>query len=321
MNRLHPVWPPGLTVVAVWAALSFRPAAAAEPQPAAAWLAKRGAAVVTRRDFEDFLLAEVKPEHRPGFMASDKRVSDVMEGLLMSRQVEIDAEAAGIEQQPEVQAKLRRARQRILVQAWIEQYGYDHASGDYQQLARERYLANPAAFDLPESVDVSHVLISTSERDEAAARKLAEEIAGRIRSGDLTFDNAVQQYSEDPSAARNLGRFPEVLRGMMVAPFEEAAFALTEPGEMTGPVQSPYGYHLIRLNGKTAAGRRAFEDVKASLLETVALEQRSAAREEYQRQLRNQPQDVNEEAMQALIDEHFPPEAREALQQAGKALD
>ncbi len=293
----------------------------ADPETADPWLAKRGAATVSRRDFEDFLLAEVKPEHRPGFMASDRRVSEVMEGLLMNRQVEIEADAAGIERQPEVQAKLRRARQRVIVQAWLEQYGFDHARGDYEQLARERYLANPAAFDLPEAVDVSHILISTRERDDAAALELAGEIEGRIRSGDLSFAEAVRQYSEDPSAVSNLGRFPEVRRGMMVAPFEEAAFALPEPGAMTGPVQTQYGYHLIRLNGKTAAGRRTFDDVKASLIETVALERRAAARDEYERQLRNKPQEANEEAIQALIDKYFPPEAREALRQAGKNPD
>ena len=89
-------------------------------------------------------------------------------------------------------------------------------------------------------VKASHILVETEQN----AKDLLEE----IRSGKTSFDMAAREYSMCPSKrdGGNLGFFE---RGMMVKPFEDAAFAL-EIGEISEPVQTQFGWHLIQLIAK-----------------------------------------------------------------------
>lgn len=103
----------------------------------------------------------------------------------------------------------------------------------------------------PEMVTASHILLayqgaarSTATRSQEEARQLADELAGKIAADSISFEQAAIDYSDCPSGARggDLGSFG---RGSMVPAFEEAAFAL-EPGEVSGVVETEFGYHLIK---------------------------------------------------------------------------
>ena len=89
-------------------------------------------------------------------------------------------------------------------------------------------------------VKASHILVKTEDE---AKNLLAEIKAGKA------FGELAQEYSLCPSGANggDLGFFG---RGMMVKPFEEAAFALENVGEVSEPVQTQFGWHLIQLTGK-----------------------------------------------------------------------
>lgn len=89
------------------------------------------------------------------------------------------------------------------------------------------------------AVRASHIHLRASGED-AAVRQRAQEILNRIRSGEITFEQAAQQYSESTS---ELGWFGP---GAMVAPFEQAAFA-APVGQVVGPVHTEFGYHLIKV--------------------------------------------------------------------------
>ena len=73
-------------------------------------------------------------------------------------------------------------------------------------------------------------------------------------------------YSEDPSANSNKGKFTNVKRGDMVRTFEAKAFEMEE-GEISGPVRTQYGYHIIRLDAKIAPEQLGFDEVKWRLIE------------------------------------------------------
>ena len=89
-------------------------------------------------------------------------------------------------------------------------------------------------------VRASHILVKTEEE----AKKLAED----IKSGKISFEEAARQVSLCPSGHEggDLGFFK---RGVMVKPFEDAAFALKEVGEISAPVETQFGWHLIQLTG------------------------------------------------------------------------
>jgi len=102
----------------------------------------------------------------------------------------------------------------------------------------------------PGNIRASHILISykgasrsTATRSKEEARKLAEQILERIRAGE-SFEKLARTYSDCPSAEKggDLGFFK---RGRMVKAFEDAAFAL-KPGELSGIVETQFGYHIIK---------------------------------------------------------------------------
>lgn len=99
--------------------------------------------------------------------------------------------------------------------------------------------------------DASHILVSTEEE--------AQNILKEIKEG-LSFADAANKYSSCPSKERggNLGQFS---RGQMVPEFEAVAFAMN-PGEISEPVKTQFGYHLIELHSVTGDEDVVFEDVK-----------------------------------------------------------
>jgi len=126
-------------------------------------------------------------------------------------------------------------------------------------------------FTRPEQVTASHILIKcdgkATDEEKAAAREKIEGIRAKLLEAPDTFAEVAKEQSECPSAANggNLGPFE---RGVMVKPFEEAAFS-QEIGEIGEVVESPFGYHVILVTEKNEAGAMPFEDVKERIREEL----------------------------------------------------
>lgn len=138
------------------------------------------------------------------------------------------------------------------------------------------YEENPGFFEQPEQIAARHILISTegleTEEQIAEARGRAEEIRGELLEG-AEFTALAQEKSEGPSGPRggDLGTFG---RGQMVAPFEEAAFAL-EIGEISSVVQTQFGFHVIQVTDKIDSGAVPLADVTGQI-EQYLLQQKQA---------------------------------------------
>ncbi|MFN3337778.1 MAG: peptidylprolyl isomerase, partial [Thermomicrobium sp.] len=110
-------------------------------------------------------------------------------------------------------------------------------------------------------VHASHILIGFGSNKDSA-RAEAQKLLQRARAGE-DFAQLARQYSQDRGTAErggDLGWFP---RGRMVKPFEEAAFA-AQPGSIVGPVESPFGFHLIAVHGRTNE-RIAYSEIELSV--------------------------------------------------------
>jgi len=81
-------------------------------------------------------------------------------------------------------------------------------------------------------------------RTKSEARTLAERLLTRIKQGD-SFDELIRKYSDEPGAAARAGKLRPFKRGQLVRPFEDAAFALGV-GQLSGIVETPFGFHIIR---------------------------------------------------------------------------
>lgn len=119
-------------------------------------------------------------------------------------------------------------------------------------------------------VEASHILTETKEQAEEVAEKLA---AG----GD--FAELAAEYSLDTASAENGGELGSFAKGAMAPAFEEAAFAM-EPGEISEPVETEFGFHIIKVTDKTEASEATLEDSREQIKEILfdeALNARYAA--------------------------------------------
>ncbi|MBI2374854.1 MAG: SurA N-terminal domain-containing protein [Deltaproteobacteria bacterium] len=132
-------------------------------------------------------------------------------------------------------------------------------------------------YDVPKRIRARHIL-ARAEKDappdvKDAARAKLKQAMDAVASG-MTFEDAAKKWSEDSTAERggDLGFFS---RGQMVPPFEEAAFALS-PGQTSGVVESPFGFHFIKVEEVTEPLQRKLEDVKNEIGQALLKEEGSS---------------------------------------------
>lgn len=129
---------------------------------------------------------------------------------------------------------------------------------------RKFYDENASQMQQPGSFKVDHILIAVeTDADQAtkdAAKKKAESLRSMIEAGQ-DFGELAGRNSDDPGSAEQGGSLPWMDKGQTVPPFEAAALALS-PGEMSPVVETQFGYHIIKLVDKKAAGVAPYEDVE-----------------------------------------------------------
>jgi len=111
----------------------------------------------------------------------------------------------------------------------------------------------------------SHILIEAkAAADKEKAKAKAEEVLKEVQGSPAKFADLAKKYSQDTGSAANGGDLGFFGHGMMVKPFEEAVFKLKD-GEISGLVESDFGYHIIKLTGVKASKQRPFEEVRADI--------------------------------------------------------
>ncbi len=150
----------------------------------------------------------------------------------------------------------------------------DQVEVDEEKL-KDYFESHRNEFSAPQERRVRHILIPV-EGDDAAARAQAEKILAELRQG-ADFAELAQRYSKDPGSAAEGGDLGWVSRGVMVKPFEEAAFG-AEKGELVGPVKTEFGYHIIQVTDLRGGAEPTFEQMRAKV---EAAYRRSQAEELY----------------------------------------
>jgi parvulin-like peptidyl-prolyl isomerase len=173
------------------------------------------------------------------------------------------AKEIGLENDPEYKSRLEDYAKRQL------------NSTLYEKVIVGEILTDEALKDLYEKNSVkiraSHILISfknsqgaKSNRSEKEAKELADDLIKRIRNGE-NFESLARQFSEDPSSAKNGGDLGYITIGKMVKPFEDAAFSL-EVNQISEPVKTIYGYHIIKVSDRIVSKQEPFEKTKSKLI-------------------------------------------------------
>ena len=241
-------------------ALCLAAPALAQPQPATPPATIAPAApedpIVARVDGEPIHLSDLAaaaqelPEQLRS-VPSQRLYPILLDQLISGRAIAAAARAAGLDRDPETRARIRRAEEQELQQAYLSR---ELAGKMNDQAVRERYDQQLAARPAEEEVHARHILVPT----EAEAREALAELRGGA-----DFAAVAQRRSSGPGAREggDLGFFK---RGDMVPEFAEAAFAL-QPGQLSDPVRSPFGWHVIQVLERRTAPPPRFEEVREQL--------------------------------------------------------
>jgi peptidyl-prolyl cis-trans isomerase D len=134
------------------------------------------------------------------------------------------------------------------------------------------YLENQSRYQTPEERRASHILIpaagSASAEEKAKAKAQAEDLFKQAKANPKKFGELAAKFSKDPGSAEKGGDLGFFGRGLMVKPFDEAAFSM-KVGDITGPIETQYGYHIIRLDAIKATQTTPLEAVKAQIVEEL----------------------------------------------------
>jgi len=165
------------------------------------------------------------------------------------------------------------------------------------------YDDNPAKFEQPEMVRVSHILLSTRNPDtnseipeaqKATKHKTAEDLVKRARAGE-DFAKMAKEYSEDPGSKDKGGEY-QFPRGQMAPEFEAASFTL-KTNEVSDVVTTQFGYHVIKSSEKIPAKKLEFAKVSPDIREYLKQQQMQKRQDELKDFLVKLEKDANVEIL------------------------
>jgi peptidyl-prolyl cis-trans isomerase D len=145
------------------------------------------------------------------------------------------------------------------------------------QEVEQSYQANIQQYSNPEQVRASHILLKTEGKDEAgvaAVKKQAEDLLKQVKAGG-DFAALAKQHSEDEGSKVMGGDLNFFGKGQMVPEFDAAVFAM-QPGQISDLVKTQYGFHIIKLVEKRAAGVRPLAEVRNEIIERLKWERAQA---------------------------------------------
>lgn len=288
-----------LTCVVRRLALVFLVAAGSNAALAAdAVLVESETTKVTEADIAGDAL-RIPVEARKANLSKPENVLQLANNLVIRRELAAKAEAAGVAKDPGVEAALRIAREKVLSDALFARI--DAASKPKQEvverLALATYKSNPERFQTGAQTSARHILIK-SDTPEAKAK--AEAILAQLKAG-ADFATLAREMSEDPGTKANGGELGFFGKGTMVAPFEAALDKLQKPGELSGLVETQFGYHIIKLEARRPAGPRPYDEVKAALEREIAVKILNDARLAEVQKIQDHIK-INKDAISAFAD-------------------
>ena len=270
-------------------------------------LAENASVKLTRADYETDLL-RVPPEMRPEFAASPKRLTLMLNTLLIDKTLAKEARNAALDRDPEIARRLALEIDRFLAQAMLGKVerdaaaDFDKKSTEFLAKAREIYALNKEKYRAPEQVSASHILFDPARHGGSdAALALAKEARAKIVGG-ADFGKLAAEVSDDPNAKTDGGKLGFFGPKKMDPAFSKAAYDLKNVGDVSEPVQSTFGWHVIRLDGRRPPRDLTFEQASKQIMPELKARYVSDARSAKLEAISHDPtMKVNQAAVDALV--------------------
>lgn len=194
----------------------------------------------------------------------------VLDDLINQELLYMYAKDNKIDQDEEFRTEMKRVEENVLKQYVINKILTSVKLTEEEKKAF--FEAQKQSFSKPETASAKHILVDSEEK--------AKDILGKINAGEVSFEDAAKEHSTCPSkdAGGDLGTFG---RGQMVPEFENAVFNMNN-GEVSGPVKTQFGYHLIKLENKNESSIPEYDEVAEEVGKTLLFQKQG---EVYQQKL------------------------------------
>jgi peptidyl-prolyl cis-trans isomerase C len=226
-----------------------------------------GSLVVHQSEFET-AVKSLPPEYQSYALGPGKK--QFADDYLRMKLLASEGLKAGLDKTPDVQKQLELLKENLVAQEELKKL--DTATTVSDADLKKAYDENKKEY---EQVKARHILIAykgspaaqkgKKELTEAEAKAKADALRAEIIAGKAKFEDVAKKESDDIESGKNGGELGSFGRGQMVPEFENAAFG-AKPGDVTQPVKTQFGYHIIKVEDHTTT---TFDQVKANLEKTA----------------------------------------------------
>jgi peptidyl-prolyl cis-trans isomerase C len=239
-------------------------------------VARIGNKVITVADFNKMLsyydaeqrkMIEKNPQAKPTILWQ------TVQGMVIAGL----AREKGFDKRPEIKGQLEMINNNFLAFQYLQKEVISKIKVTEKE-AKAYYDKNPDLFKTPEQVKARHILIQVpKEAPEEEKKKLkekAEDVYKKVKAGE-DFAKLAAETSDDPGSKTKGGELGFFSKGSMVPAFEQAAFSL-KVGEVSEPVETDFGYHVIKVDEKKEAVSEPFETIKEKVTQQALREKQEA---------------------------------------------
>ncbi len=234
------------------------------PNAASVILATFDGEKITVQDYQEAL--KTLPLQLQWAISQNKSLrTKFLENLITKKMLVKTAKESGVKEDQEMKRKMQEFRNDLILDKYLrEKLGHIEVTDEE---AKSYYEGHKKEFTTPGEVRARHILVKTKEE--------AEKIFKELGKG-ANFSKLAKKYSIDKASAAKGGELGFFTRADMVKPFSDAAFSL-KPGEISQPIKTPFGYHIIQVEEVKSPQQKNFKEVKEEIKKQLIQEKQQKA--------------------------------------------
>ena len=291
------------TCLAVALVLAAAPAMAAD-STGDTILIQRGNVTLRKSDFDAEML-RIPDKDRALFLASPKRVRELLERMMMTLELADTARKAGVDKDPAVMRRIELEQDKILAQTYIgdveaaARREFDAKLPSIEPAIRESYLVNKAKYTKPETVMIAQLNFRFDGAPDIAKAR-ADDAYAKIKAG-ADIGDLVEQFSDNAAVGRLRGIRGPLERKDVDPELVALVFETAKVGAVNAPVRTSKNWSIVRVNERIPASTRTYEEAKPSIINLMRDEYVIHARDAALAELgAGKKSIVNEAAIEAL---------------------